>query len=864
MKPCKTPEKPLLKNADKEPSREPEKQVYLKQINWPTTETHQNANSQPESSKTQQLNVAKDNKLLESTQIKKTTVATEGIKNIEGETNTSKRNKRRHSGQEPSLPIIDEDRLTEVINIEDHSKQKQSRKDYGNQNDLANNLKAAPKPPSPVEQTSQPNQHNDQRPRSITTSSNNQKPRNDNVLINGPATSQIIPSSPPAKLRSQIESARNNICDTPQNSADSRDRTKLLQKPSTQQPLPAYIPNPSCQEPSTLITNNINRAPVGSMTIGSEEIQHAAKTNAVFANDPKIVPTIPRVTTPQNVPIYHQQPGWVRQDVPAPQKEIQPTSGKDLPQKPTSQNLDPRLRLENHRISEVPQHQPMKPSFNNNPTSVPSQFRHPLKTQHQVQGVVNQRDAQQSQRPPYRPILPKKDTRSPPFQGVTKTMPPPASPRAQNSMTQAIINVLENYPLDEQELHAILNRIPTEQKKPGLANVLRNIGVLLALRVQNSKTPTSSSNQLPRTEPSSIHQNVDQYLGTQTQQVDQSDKTNLTTKRVRVQDHTVSSATKQIGVIDNGLQTNVSMQEGWSLRDSAAPNSEININSETASGYEITTNEVHETAHQIDQTEHNSVDRSTAQNFLSKFAMQQKMMEQFTTACTQMSSTLRNAANVFDDFRESFFETSENSASNASSSNNVTQEAPPVVEDSQNSAPEERNFINDNQQSSNLRGVTERIDSNDSKKHLDSRRWFVLPPEYDPKDTKWTLKYRNLESGLVELRPKTNIYVNFYELKRFEQESNSCQSFARRLLREVFKEKALGVCASLTEMRNDHYRTRPDARPLLDPQGSSVLLNYIILYGSKRNWLFTVPDVLNALDHDIKELRSKYDVQLIF
>ncbi|CAF4932948.1 unnamed protein product [Pieris macdunnoughi] len=62
---------------------------------------------------------------------------------------------------------------------------------------------------------------------------------------------------------------------------------------------------------------------------------------------------------------------------------------------------------------------------------------------------------------------------------------------------------------------------------------------------------------------------------------------------------------------------------------------------------------------------------------------------------------------------------------------------------------------------------------------------FVLPPEYDADDTRWTLKYRKNLPGLVELMPQSGVYVSSGYLNYCQQVSKDCKSLAPRLLTEM-------------------------------------------------------------------------------
>lgn len=850
--PHQIPRKQFSDAKDKESLDEEKKQLYLKRLNLVRTETVkstvQNTSTEPVSSITNQSITIGDKQPIEN-------VATNDAPKTEDSTHSSKRTNSKHSEQEL---IMDVDAHTEV-NVKDQSQQEQHRETR-----IQNQL-AVPKSPSPVEQIPQ-NRHDHPKLRvkniQDRTAPFNNLERVVNVSNERPFTSQHLSNSltMSAELWNQTQSSRRNKPIERQNALIEVDPTKPLPQPLTKSST-ANIQK-ARQGTSLLITNNINRAPAAGMAISSQDIQHVA----AMIPAPPTPKSIASVTSPESYIVTHQQfsfaPEILQQNLPNPQEHKQ-TREQDLAQRNTAQRLASR-RLENHP-SEVIQHQPIRPPVNNDPTNIPSQFYQPLDNQPRVQRVVTHQDAQQ--RPASTSTLQRNNRRSPTLQGVQKTTPPPASPKAPKSITQILVNALENYQWNEQQLQVLLNAIMKQQTTSGVINGLSNTSAQQN-HSPRSPEPMGSSYQSSRIEPPPVHRDFDQNLHMQSR----SDETNSTRKRVRFQD-AVERDTKQM-TEESGCSTDVYMEESMSSPYGTASDSGVDTDHEAISGYEMSVDEAHDAANDIEQTEYNSVDRS--QNSSSKLELQQQMMERFSTVCTTLNSSLRSAASMLDNLRDSIreiskspqtyfdnqrFDMSENSVSHSPSYSNVIQEVPPVVEEKQISAAERRNSSNGNQQNDSVNNAPERIHIKNSREHPDSTRWFVLPSEYHPNNTKWTLKYEEGMPGVVELMPRSKIYVKFNELKHCEQVSTSCESLAQLMLHEVFNEKALSVCASMRETAKAHYQQSPDARPPLDNHGSLVLLNYVIQYGIESGWSVNEKKIFQYLDHEIREMRFKYGLK---
>lgn len=147
---------------------------------------------------------------------------------------------------------------------------------------------------------------------------------------------------------------------------------------------------------------------------------------------------------------------------------------------------------------------------------------------------------------------------------------------------------------------------------------------------------------------------------------------------------------------------------------------------------------------------------------------------------------------------------------------------------------------------------------NDTKPISDKRGTFSLPEEYDPNDTSWTRKYQELKPGLVELLPKSGVYVNKKELKRCIRESSDCRSLARSLLTEVFSKNALSVC-SLTGGKAKAFKSvNIDVRPGLDKHARIVLVAFVESHGIKRGWAPDTFGVISSIRTKINDIRAKH------
>ncbi len=140
-------------------------------------------------------------------------------------------------------------------------------------------------------------------------------------------------------------------------------------------------------------------------------------------------------------------------------------------------------------------------------------------------------------------------------------------------------------------------------------------------------------------------------------------------------------------------------------------------------------------------------------------------------------------------------------------------------------------------------------------------RTFVLPPEYDPDDTRWTLKYRenDPELNLVELVPQSNVFINSIKLAHCKRSSKDGKALARMLLVEIFSQIALSVC-SLTGVRANAFDiSGTNVRPGLDEPARMAILSFVEKYAREKKWgAFDSQSITNTLRSKIQEIRAKH------
>ncbi|XP_061380415.1 uncharacterized protein LOC116775979 [Danaus plexippus] len=332
--------------------------------------------------------------------------------------------------------------------------------------------------------------------------------------------------------------------------------------------------------------------------------------------------------------------------------------------------------------------------------------------------------------------------------------------------------------------------------------------------------------------------------------------------------------------IDNTLQTDDWMEEETpSAHHGANSDSDMSTNHEVISDHEMSADEA-----PIERTNNfygpgitygkSCTDRpiaaenSTNHQTHSKVVLEQQMLDNFATLFTQMGSTLRYTTDMYNTLRSSILDTAQtykkllgaveqlNSTQNLISNKSFSINLKPEVR----RFPKKRHTEVTASTSSSTQDRHSNDDANEPPKKKRNSWRFVLPPEYDPHDTKWTLKYRTNLPGLVELMPQSAVYVSYGDLKYCQQVSKDCKSLALRLLSAVFNRKALSVCLSIAERAQASDNVRSNARPELDDHAATVLLNFVLEHGLQRGWNTDLRPILSTLHSKTQEIRFKYGV----
>ncbi|KAH0547115.1 hypothetical protein KQX54_017153 [Cotesia glomerata] len=240
----------------------------------------------------------------------------------------------------------------------------------------------------------------------------------------------------------------------------------------------------------------------------------------------------------------------------------------------------------------------------------------------------------------------------------------------------------------------------------------------------------------------------------------------------------------------------------------------------------------------------------------SRIFIEQDMMDVSSTLFTQMSANLAFARDMFDCLRNTILtcaQTHETLLKKVIKLNSIEpfQSFSSLPNNVISQASQERP-ARDNDNATIVGNATTSI--------REQRGSFSLPAEYDPNDTKWTLKYREIKPGLVELIPQTGVYVESKELERCIRESSDCRTLACLLLTEVFSQNALSVCSWTGGKAKAFNSVNIDVRPGLDENARMVLLAFVEEHGKKHSWsTFNTSAVMSTIRTKIKDIRDKHE-----
>ncbi|CAG9792504.1 unnamed protein product [Diatraea saccharalis] len=251
----------------------------------------------------------------------------------------------------------------------------------------------------------------------------------------------------------------------------------------------------------------------------------------------------------------------------------------------------------------------------------------------------------------------------------------------------------------------------------------------------------------------------------------------------------------------------------------------------------------------------------------ARIVLEQQMLDQFSTIMTQVGSNLYYTCEMYKNLQSSILETAdtykkllnlaerfnalETVKGAASFSSTVAPKLLSLKEEKKSRAPKRASSINHNPHSS-------RIDEELLNKKRTMQWKVVLPAEYDPNDTEWTLKCKKIVPGLKELLPEKGIYVNCAKLMHAERVSGDCKTLASLVLEEVFSKIALTVCSTWYE--NNFPNECWIERPPLDLAAWYILFNYVLRFGRQHGWKIDTEEIIKAMDNKIYEIRIKNDI----
>ncbi|XP_047521870.1 uncharacterized protein LOC125060817 isoform X3 [Pieris napi] len=169
-----------------------------------------------------------------------------------------------------------------------------------------------------------------------------------------------------------------------------------------------------------------------------------------------------------------------------------------------------------------------------------------------------------------------------------------------------------------------------------------------------------------------------------------------------------------------------------------------------------------------------------------------------------------------------------------------------------------KSSVNDDDCDRAIKDVKDQDRNNKVRGHI---RTFVLPPEYDPHDTRWTLKYRENDPklNLVELVPGSNVFINSLKLAHCKLVAKESKELARMLFVEIYSRSALSVC-SLTGVRANAFDiSGTNVRPGLDKQARITILTFVERHALEKKWgEFNWDSVTNSIRSKLQDIRAKH------
>ncbi|XP_063891259.1 uncharacterized protein LOC135116635 isoform X1 [Helicoverpa armigera] len=131
---------------------------------------------------------------------------------------------------------------------------------------------------------------------------------------------------------------------------------------------------------------------------------------------------------------------------------------------------------------------------------------------------------------------------------------------------------------------------------------------------------------------------------------------------------------------------------------------------------------------------------------------------------------------------------------------------------------------------------------------------FELPPEYDPADSRWTLKHKKYSLELKELIPESGVYINASSFEYIKTLAKNASDLVRRLMPEIFCDPALRVCSLKGEARVSYPNIR---RPGLDDNAVRTIIRFVDEYGAKKNWDKCGTNIHSVMTHRLCILHAQ-------
>lgn len=133
---------------------------------------------------------------------------------------------------------------------------------------------------------------------------------------------------------------------------------------------------------------------------------------------------------------------------------------------------------------------------------------------------------------------------------------------------------------------------------------------------------------------------------------------------------------------------------------------------------------------------------------------------------------------------------------------------------------------------------------------------IVLPPKDDSIRFKLTLKHQKTSSGVIEVLPRSQDYINARKFAKCRLKATTYSRLARMLLLEIFCENALREC-TLSGGKPTRYSAF-HVRSGLDEHAKNVLLTFVEDYGRQRIWgVYNEEVVLKSLRIRLLEIKGK-------